>query len=646
MTRIILLCDCAGSQPVNADRIGAALGRPVSRVHHALCLDEIAQAQAAIGSGEVLIACGQEAARFAALAEQLGQTAPPCADIRDRAGWTDGGDPTPKQAALLAETLLPVPATPSIDIEAAGTVLIIGTAEVALAAATIAPEGLAMTLLIPAPVELDTPAHGFQIVAGRLAAATGSLGRFQLRIDRLQMPLPMGRGQPAWSPPRDGATSECDIIVDLTGNAPLFPAPHKRDGYLRADPARPGAVAETLARAGNLVGSFEKPLHVRLDAALCAHSRAGQTGCTRCLDICPTGAISPDGEAVTVDPHICAGCGGCSAVCPPGAISTDTPPLPHLLTRMRVLADTFRAAGGTAPRLLVHDDHGAEMIRLAARFGRGLPADVIPLEVPALNGFGHAEALAALAMGFASVAILPGPRTEPQPLDVQVALARAMGAEGRLEVLIAADPDALEAALHHDRKPAPPSPALPMGSRRQIARLSAKTLGISEPVHLPEGAPYGQVLLDRDACTLCLSCVSLCPSGALIDNPDRPQLRFLEEACLQCGLCATICPEDAITLQPRFDPRDSALAARILHEEEPFCCVECGAPFGTASTVRRIVEKLEGRHRMFAGSAQSRLIQMCEDCRIKAQFGAIHSPDAARPGPRTTDDYLREKKDG
>lgn len=49
---------------------------------------------------------------------------------------------------------------------------------------------------------------------------------------------------------------------------------------------------------------------------------------------------------------------------------------------------------------------------------------------------------------------------------------------------------------------------------------------------------------------------------------------------------------------------------------------------------------------MFAGSAQSRLIQMCEDCRIKAQFGAIHSPDAARPGPRTTDDYLREKKDG
>ena len=41
-------------------------------------------------------------------------------------------------------------------------------------------------------------------------------------------------------------------------------------------------------------------------------------------------------------------------------------------------------------------DAMAEMIRLAARFGRGLPADVIPLEVSALAGFGHAEMLAAL----------------------------------------------------------------------------------------------------------------------------------------------------------------------------------------------------------------------------------------------------------
>ncbi len=76
---------------------------------------------------------------------------------------------------------------------------------------------------------------------------------------------------------------------------------------------------------------------------------------------------------------------------------------PQLFRRIQTLARAYLEAGGSNPRLLVHDAHGAEMIRLAARYGRGLPADVIPLEVEALAGFGHAEMLAALAHGFAGV---------------------------------------------------------------------------------------------------------------------------------------------------------------------------------------------------------------------------------------------------
>ena len=39
------------------------------------------------------------------------------------------------------------------------------------------------------------------------------------------------------------------------------------------------------------------------------------------------------------------------------------------------------------------------------------------------------------------------------------------------------------------------------------------------------------------------------PGSALADNPDAPQLRFIEKNCVQCGLCASTCPEDAITLR-------------------------------------------------------------------------------------------------
>jgi len=187
-----------------------------------------------------------------------------------------------------------------------------------------------------------------------------------------------------------------------------------------------------------------------------------------------------------------------------------------------------------------------------------------------------------------------------------------------------------------------------MGSRRQITRLAAKALMPETQItSLPDAAPYGAVLVDTDACTLCLACVSLCPSGALVDNPDMPQLRFQEDACLQCGLCSNVCPEQAITLQPQLNQTDAALSQVVLNEEEPFACVECGSLFGVKSTVEKIMEKLAGNHAMFANPATARMIQMCDNCRVQAQFHNENNPftGGKRPEVRTSDDYFSKRKD-
>jgi formate hydrogenlyase subunit 6/NADH:ubiquinone oxidoreductase subunit I len=73
------------------------------------------------------------------------------------------------------------------------------------------------------------------------------------------------------------------------------------------------------------------------------------------------------------------------------------------------------------------------------------------------------------------------------------------------------------------------------------------------------------------------------PEAALADNPDRPQLRFIEKNCVQCGLCASTCPEQAIVLEPRLllqDGLKARKAPRVLNEVDPFCCIRCGKPFG------------------------------------------------------------------
>ena len=106
----------------------------------------------------------------------------------------------------------------------------------------------------------------------------------------------------------------------------------------------------------------------------------------------------------------------------------------------------------------------------------------------------------------------------------------------------------------------------------ELHRAAPEPVGI---IALPEGAPFGGVEIEAGGCTLCLSCVSACPTGALRDDPERPVLRFVEDACVQCGLCQATCPENVITQRPQIDFDAARAPARILKEEEPFCCIRC-----------------------------------------------------------------------
>jgi ferredoxin len=166
-------------------------------------------------------------------------------------------------------------------------------------------------------------------------------------------------------------------------------------------------------------------------------------------------------------------------------------------------------------------------------------------------------------------------------------------------------------------------------------------------IALPAGAPFGRVEVDVPGCTLCLACVGACPTGALIDNPDLPQLRVQEDAGVQCGLCRSTCPEDVITLEPRVSFEDAARIPLVVKEEEPFLCVRCQKPFGTRSSIEKIVAMLGEKHAMFQDSAAIDRIRMCEDCRVVVQFEARDNPMAgpARRPVRTTDDYLREREE-
>ena len=662
----LMICTCEKTMSLDARAIGRACTGRITQADQ-LCGLEIDRFKAALADGvPISVACTQEAPLFREVAEDLvSSSALTFVNIRETAGWSkDAATSGPKAAALIAAAAEDTPPIALVTLESNGVALIYGCDEVAIEVGRRLADRLDVTVLLTKPGDV-TPRHSneFPVLKGSVRNGRGHLGQFEFTIDDYAFPAPSSRRRLEFGVPRNGAVSTCDIMLDLSGGLPLFPAHELRPGYLRAHPRDRAAVEKMIADAGHLVGTFDKPRFIQLDELLCAHSRSGITGCTRCLDLCPTGAITPNGNAVAIDPAVCAGCGSCAAACPTGAASYALPAADVLMRRLRTLVQAYRKAGGTDAVVLLHDgDHGEPLIDALARFGDGLPANVLPVRVNEVTQVGP-EAIAALfAFGAAGIALLTRAKPSHDPVglrrvvETSGTIVAALGfGDGLVRIIQTDDPDQLRAML--DAAPVgiatqKPATFVPRGAKRGLLETTFRELHLVAPVPvdvvaLEPGAPFGGVLLNVESCTLCHSCVTACPTGALSDNPDRAMLRFTESICVQCGLCEATCPEDAITLQPRLDFQAWNAPQRVLKEEDPFHCIGCGKPFGTKSTIERVVAKLEEKHWMFTGANARRIdvVKMCEDCRVEAVVNENFDPHAVpRPPTITTEDYLRARE--
>ena len=399
-----------------------------------------------------MVGCTQEAALFSEVAAENGRASPTrYVNIRETAGWSsEAAGAGAKMAALLAAAAEPVPDVPLVDIESGGVILIYGRAEAAVEAADLLKDHLDVTVLIEPPATIVRPrTTDFPVTKGKIRTARGHFGAFDVMVDGFAQPAPSSRGALSFGPSRDGARSRCDIILDVSGGPALFAAADLRDGYLRADSGNPAAMLQAVLKARDLVGAFDKPRYVTFDASLCAHSRSQIVGCTRCLDLCPTGAIAPAGDHVAIDAHVCAGCGQCAAVCPTGAASYAMPPADVLMRQLRAMLVAYREAGGERAVVLMHDDpHGIPLIDALARFGDGLPAHVIPVAVNEITQIGLEGIAAAFAFGAAAVQFLlpERPRHDVTGLMRTIALADpildGLGfGTGRVATIETDDPD-------------------------------------------------------------------------------------------------------------------------------------------------------------------------------------------------------------
>ncbi|MEX0841541.1 MAG: 4Fe-4S ferredoxin, partial [Xanthobacteraceae bacterium] len=244
--RKVLVCSCEDTMRLDAEALRRGCrGTEVSTARQ-LCRAEIERFRVtAAQGGAITVACTQEAPLFSEVAAEAGGDAQLIfANIRETGGWsTDSAKAGPKMAALLAAAAEPAPEVPFVSLQSEGVILVYGRDEGAIETARLLKDHLDVTVMIAPPAAVAPPrTTDFPVVKGRIRAAKGHLGAFEITIDEFAPPAPSSRGTLAFGSARDGAVSRCDIILDISGSAALFPAPELREGYLRADPGDPAAV--------------------------------------------------------------------------------------------------------------------------------------------------------------------------------------------------------------------------------------------------------------------------------------------------------------------------------------------------------------------------------------------------------------------
>ena len=438
-------------------------------------------------------------------------------------------------------------------------------------------------------------------------------------------------------------TETFDLVLDLRAT-PAFTQHALPQGYFSVGSSAPGRtdLIKAVVRLRSLVGEFEKPRFFAYKQKLCAHTRNTQVGCSACIDVCSASAIRSDikGQQIVVNPSLCVGCGTCTTVCPSGALTYAYPRANEQGVALKTLLSTYVRAGGKNAAVLLHSHEGG--VRLIGDLGRaaridlatrGVPARVLPVALHHSASTGVDLWLSAFAYGASQVWVLLTDEDAPQyrealqtQMDVAQAILTGLGYGGtHLRLLHARDACDL-ATLDAQLQAAPaqgvahPGGFAVQADKRATLELALDHLIAQAPstpatIALPaKGSPLGALAINKEACTLCLSCVNACPSAALQDNPLEPQLKFIEKNCVQCGLCVTTCPENALALKPQLNLSAQRKEAVVLNAMQPYVCIRCSKPFGTLKGIEAMLGKLAG-HAMFQGAAADRL-KMCGDCRV------------------------------
>jgi len=289
---------------------------------------------------------------------------------------------------------------------------------------------------------------------------------------------------------------------------------------------------------------------VSVEPSRCVRHRCSKNACTKCVDVCPTGAVTWNG-GLDVDATVCTQCLRCLAVCPTAALSA-----PELSLR-RLLSDL---AEHPLPVLGCHGQPDTEAHARVACLGYLADPEFMVLVALVFSSGLHVNLTA--CADCSNGHILDGIRTAHMSLDDLVPDHSIKLVRNQRELDFEEPSLSRRQLFSHFRKHSTRTAATVVsrlqGDERQYAygdKLLPAMRVLLLKVLKESTAEHRRTIADRlfgeitftSACAGSRRCVGVCPTGAIqpVDDDEHPP-DFDRDLCVSCGSCVAFCPNQGV----------------------------------------------------------------------------------------------------